>query len=158
MKSPKTFCTLLLILTSLTRLALADTAATAPAPSVTPPHDPQTFVLMITTHPGNDMYARHFQDWVTRFQAYFSGQCHIPAANITILSGDANFKSPLVTGPATSDSILTAATAATKNILPGDQFILILMGHGQGTDDGPTLMLPGPVIVQVGLQGLLEDV
>jgi len=106
----------------------------------------QCFVLMISGQPGNLMYARHYRERLTRFYAYFTRQARVPAANITVLSGDAKFKDDMVTGVATTKQITTTLAALAKNVKPDDQLIVIILGHGAVADDSCTLMLPGPDI------------
>jgi len=121
--------------------SLAPAAGTpAPAP---PDRQPQTFALLVGGLPGSPIYARHYRDWLTRFHKLLSA-ANVPPANILVLSADKEFKSPLLTGPATTDSILTAISSLSKSIRPDDQFILIILGHGSLSDSKPELVLPGP--------------
>ncbi len=117
--------------------AAAETAATGKG---------QCFVLIVSGHPGNDLFARHYRDRIARFHKYFTQHAHVAAANITVLSGGAAFKDAMVTGPATSEKILAALAGLGKKVKPEDQFILVLLGHGATSEDGCTLMVPGPDI------------
>lgn len=115
----------------------------------------QAFVLIVSGHPGNELFARHYRDRITRFHKYFSDQAQVPAANITALSGETALKDGPVAGSrsfaerkatlrsATAESILAALAELEKKVKPEDQFILVLLGHGATTEDGSTLMMPG---------------
>jgi hypothetical protein len=104
----------------------------------------QSYVLIVSGHPGNEMYARHYRDRVARFHKYFTHQAHVPAANVAVLSGDAGFKDALVSGPATAERFLATLADLGKKVKPEDQLILVLLAHGETSDEGSTLMLPGP--------------
>ena len=103
-------------------------------------------MLIVSGHPGNDLFARHYRDRIARFHKYFTQHAHVAAANITVLSGGAAFKDAMVTGPATLQKILAALAGLGKKVKPEDQFILVLLGHGATSEDGCTLMVPGPDI------------
>ena len=51
----------------------------------------QCFVLIVSGHPGSELFARHYRDRIVRFHKYFTRQAHVAAANITVLTGDAGF-------------------------------------------------------------------
>jgi hypothetical protein len=128
-------------MSTLLLLLLAGPAWSAPEPAGESGH---CFVLIIAGHPGNELYARHYRDRTTRFYNYFARQVHVAAANITLLSGDADFKEGIVSGPATAASIPAALAELRKRVTPEDQFILVLLGHGATSEESCTLMLPGP--------------
>jgi hypothetical protein len=137
------FCNLpaFTLLASVT-IAQAAQAQTQTAPAATAPRFPQTFVVLVGGLPGSPIYARRYQDWLTRFHTLLTKN-NVPAANISILTGDKEFKAPIVTGPASVESITASIAAFSKNIRAEDQFILVIVGHGSRSDSKPTLVLPG---------------
>jgi len=146
----RSFTAMLFILSGLlARPAVA--AETAPAA-----RKGQSFVLIVSGHPGNDLFARHYRDRIARFHKYFIHQAHVAAANVTVLSGDAGFKDAMVTGPATAERILATLAELGRKVRPEDQFILVLLGHGATSDDSCTLMVPGPDIEVATMAAALD--
>ena len=106
----------------------------------------QCFVLIVSGHPGNDMFARHYRDRIARFHKYFTQHVRVVAANITVLSGNDAFKEPWSPARPRLEKILAALAELSKKVKPEDQFILVLLGHGATSEDSCTLMVPGPDI------------
>lgn len=102
------------------------------------------YALLVAGHPGNQLYARHYRDRLTRFYNYFTQRAHLARERISVLAGDADFREALVSGPATAESISAALADFAKRVQSDDQFILVLLGHGAAADESCTLMLPGP--------------
>jgi hypothetical protein len=100
-------------------------------------------VLLVSGLPGSPVYARRYQDWVRRFHAHFTGARKVPAGNIVAVSGDPDFKDPVVKGPADAESVRKELAAMAARVKPADQFVLVLLGHGGVADPIPTLVLPG---------------
>ena len=126
-------------------IAVMLVATSGPAFSQTAPEAPrigQCYALIIGGLPGSPVYARRFQDWIKRFNAFLRTN-GILAGNIVVLSGDKNFKDQMVTGVATRQSILEAVDKLSKSILPQDQFVLVMVGHGSLSDVKPGFVLPG---------------
>jgi len=105
--------------------------------------------------PGAPVYARRYRDWLERFhkQLVASG---VPAANVRLLTGDKSFRTPIVAGPATADSVRSALLAMADKMKPADQFVLVLIGHGAVADMSPTLILPGPDLTSRRLADALD--
>jgi hypothetical protein len=103
----------------------------------------QVQALILGALPGSPVYARRYRDWLKRFHAYLTQTRKVPAANVVVLSGDAEFKDPCVQGLATLETAQKAFADFAARTRPGDQFILILIGHGVVTEPVPTLVLPG---------------
>lgn len=107
---------------------------TAQISSAQPAESPQCHALLIGGMGGYEPYIHWYADWVTRFQTYLTKNAGVPAANITVLTGDA----------ATLDAINAALDKIGKTSKPQDQFILFIVGHGEASPNMPTLTLRGP--------------
>ena len=103
----------------------------------------ESHAILVGSLPGSPLYARRFEDWMTRFHAYLL-KAGVPARNILVLCGDKTFKSPIVNGSATTESVCKAITDIGGRCAEKDQFILILIGHGSVADMMPSFLLPGP--------------
>ncbi|HUU09894.1 MAG TPA: hypothetical protein VM431_05080 [Phycisphaerae bacterium] len=111
--------------------------------------------LLLGAMPGQPRFAEHYRDWLKRFHAYLTQTAKVPAANVTVLSGDKEFKDPMVTGLATAESVRKALADLAGMVRAQDQVILFIVGHGVVTDRVPTLVLPGPDVSAADLaQGL----
>lgn len=130
-----TLCVTLLVATQLTA---AETA----------PSSPQSYALLIGGLPGEEPYNQWYADWLGRFQKYLTQSAAVPAANVTVLSGDA----------ATKDAVLGAIGNLSQRIKPQDQFILFIVGHGEVSGAAPTLALPGPDLSAPELAAALKPI
>lgn len=133
-------------------------AASAPVPPAAPKGTGRCHALLVGGMPGTDMHARRYRDWLTRFHAHLTKTAGVPAANVTVLSGDPNFKDSIVTGQATAAGIKKAMDDLAKKVLPEDQFILVLVGHGGTTEKSPTLVVPGDDLTIEELAGKLDGI
>ncbi len=108
----------------------------------------QSYALLIGGLPGQDPYGKWYTDWLTRFQTYLTQTAHVPAANITLLSGK----------DATFEAITATVTRLAKGIKPQDQFIVFMVGHGEIGGTAPTLSLAGPDPTAQQLAALLNTI
>jgi len=135
-----------LVLAILLMLAGPCLCAPAAAPDSGAAAPGKCYAVLLGAMPGEELYARHYRDWLKRFHAYLVQSAGVPAANVVVLSGDKDFKDPVVTGLATAESVRKALADMAAKARPEDQFILFLVGHGVVTEKTPTLVLPGPDI------------
>ena len=92
----------------------------------------QAYAVIVVGAPGSPMYARHYADRVARFTKVLA-DAGIPADRLTIVPSD-------TTAPAIIDAVSKAVARPSAQ----DQFILIVIGHGESTEFGATLQVPGP--------------
>ncbi len=114
---------------------------------------PACHALLVGGLPGWDLHARHWRDWLTRFDAYLTGKAGLAEENVTLLTGDKGFKSKVVDGVATRKSVLAAIAKTAADAGPEDQFILVMLGLGGSGIEDPTFILPGP---DLGAEALKE--
>ena len=94
--------------------------------------DGQAYAVIVVGAPNSPMYTRHYADRSARFTKAVEA-AGISGDRLTVMPSDS-------TASAVTDALAKAVAKPTA----GDQFILIILGHGQLTDAGPTLMLNGP--------------
>ncbi|MDX9975829.1 MAG: C13 family peptidase [FCB group bacterium] len=111
---------------------LADEATKASPPA------PRCFALLVGGAPGTAMNARHYANWLGRFQAQLKASVSSPE-DLMILTPQQEVAGR--TGEATGPVILDAISNLVARVTPQDQFVLVLIGHGQ--TDG-SLAIPGP--------------
>ena len=112
-------------------LRAADSATSASA-------SPRCIALIIGGAPGDALHGRHFADWLNRFNSVLKPSVSKPD-DLILLTSQGEVKSR--TGDATGASIQTAISNLVMRVEPGDQFIMVLVGHGLA--DG-SLALAGP--------------
>ena len=111
---------------------LADDATKSSPPA------PRCFALLVGGAPGTAMNARHYADWLKRFQAQLKSSVSSPE-DLMLLTPQKEVAGR--TGEATGSVILDAISNLVARATPQDQFVLVLIGHGQ--TDG-SLAIPGP--------------
>jgi hypothetical protein len=142
-------------------LLISAGAVLAAAPAAkTPPHPAAAgagtcHALLLGGMPGTAIHARHYRDWLKRFHRHLTATAHVPAGNVVVLSGDKDFKDPIVGGPATAESIRKRLDAMVAKVKAGDQFILFAVGLGVTTGSAPGLVVPGPDITARDLAAAL---
>ena len=108
--------------------------------------------------PGTPIHARQYRDWLKRFHTYLTQKAGVPAGNVVVLSGDKEYKNPILSGEATESSVLKALADAAAKTRPQDQFILFMVGLGVTTEKVPMLVLPGPDITARQIADALKDI
>jgi hypothetical protein len=126
--------------------AAAGPAGPRAAAAAEPAGPGRCYAVLLGAMPGEELYARHYRDWLARFHAHLTRTMGADAANVTVLSGDAGLKDAIVAGLATAESVKKALADVAAKARPQDQVILFLVGHGVITEQAPTLVLPGPDI------------
>ena len=141
---------------------MALTAMTVTARAQTPTNTPpaaQCRAILLSSVPGGGVYARRSDDWTARFYALLTDKMKAPAANIVVLSGNADCKLPFVRkGAATAPRVRDAFAEVARAARPQDQFILVLMGHGTAIQDPPAFALDGPDMDAAEFARLLDGV
>ena len=120
--------------------ALAQAATTQPAPRA---KTPATRAIIVSGLGGSAAYSRNLLDWTNRFGKLLTGKCGLKAENIIVLTEKADAKAD----PPRQRSTLKEFRAAMDKIRgmlgPDDQFILVMLGHGQINEPVGKLCLPG---------------
>lgn len=102
---------------------------------------PKCRVLIIGGKPGSSLYSKRYQDWISRFRKYLVNTAKVPQDQITVFSGDAEWKPDFPIKPASLPAIQNEFSQLGKEVQPDDQFILIIIGHGATIDGRTTLAL-----------------
>jgi len=121
-------------------------ASAQPAPPAAPSEAGQSYALLVGGLGGQEPYGRWYTDWLSRFQTYLTASAHLPASNVTMLSGK----------DATFEAITAALGTFAQRAKPQDQLILFIVGHGEINGDAPTLSLAGPDPTAQQLAALLN--
>jgi hypothetical protein len=102
----------------------------------------QSQAVIVVGAPGSPMYQRHYEDRAKRFEAVLTKL----GGSVTTVSNK----------PASE--ILAAVQKAAGDSKSEQQFVLVLIGHGQVGDGGTTLATPGADLQMAALAKTLEAV
>lgn len=123
-------------------LAASTVFAAAPATSGS------TYALLVGGLAGEKPYSQWYPDWLARLQTHLTQTAGMPAAHVVTLVDKA----------ATMAAITNALANLAQRVEPQDQFILLIVGHGENTGSAPTLTLPGPDLTAPQLATALERI
>ncbi|MEI8352785.1 MAG: hypothetical protein WCG36_10820, partial [bacterium] len=91
-----------------------------------------------------------------RFRVWCVDKARMPAANVTVLSGDAGAKRDAA---ASAGDVIKAIDRVADRATPADQFILFMAGHGDKANDGEaSVFMPGPDLTASALKSALARV
>jgi hypothetical protein len=102
----------------------------------------QSRAVILVGAPGSPMYQRHYDDRAKRFEAVLTKL----GTSVTVVSNK----------PASD--VLTAVQKAAGDSTADEQFVLVIIGHGQVSDAGTTLITPGADLQIAKLAKALEAV
>jgi hypothetical protein len=116
----------------------------------------ESHLLVVTGTAGDPEYAEQFQAWAATFIEAAKTKDHVPDANIVYLGEKAETSPAPMRGRATSENVRKAIADLAAKARPGDQVVILLIGHG--TFDGSTARfnLPGPDLSAVEWADLLD--
>lgn len=102
-------------------------------------------VLVVSGLGGDPQYDERFATW-----SQMIGQASSSA------TGDPDVVKRLAGAAATRDAVTTAITAASRELEAGDQFVLVLIGHGSYDGSEYRFNIPGPDITGSEISALLD--
>ena len=144
----------------LTLLTAAAVASAAPTDAMAAPGAPVARAIIIGGLGGSEQYSRLVDDWTNRFHGMLTAKAGLKTENILVLTEKPDAKPATKPADAKDDKAATkpavpprrqatlenvkAAFAEMKKMLgPEDQFILVMLGHGQVNEPVGKLCLPG---------------
>lgn len=107
-----------------------------------------TKVLIVAGLGGDPEYEARFTQWAQR----------MATASLTAAGGDAQSVVNLSGDAARRDAIESRLVAMTKGLGEGDEFVLVLIGHGSYDGSEYRLNIPGPDITGTELGALLDRI
>jgi len=140
-------------LTALLLCTVSVGVSAAPEPK---PRAARALVISSQTVNPNSPYARNMRDWVGRFVKLLKDKAGLPAGNVRVLAETADAKAQPAVTQCTLENVRGAFETLRKELQPGDQFVLIIIGHGIVTDPVGKLCLPGEDLKATVLADLLD--
>ena len=136
-------------------LALGLLLATAPA-GAAPEKPPVTRAILVAGLGGSKQHSRLLADWIARFHSVLTGKCGLKADHVVVLTETEDLKARPPRQKSTTKNLKAAMEKAARQLGPRDQFVLVLVGHGQINEEVGKLCLPGPDIKAPELGDLLD--
>ena len=115
----------------------------------------QSHLLVITGAAGEPKYAQQFHEWATKLMAAGLAKHGVLAANIVYLSGNPELGG-MNAGRSTREAVQKAFADLDTRSRPGDNILIVLIGHGSAQAGAARFNLPGPDLTAAEYQKLLE--
>src|SRR5262245_60721275 len=115
----------------------------------------QSHLLVITGAGGEPKYSQQFHDWATKLMAAALAKHGVLAPNIVYLSGEPELGG-MNAGRSTREAVQKAFADLSTRSRPGDNVLIVLIGHGSAQAGQARFNLPGPDLTAAEYQKLLE--
>lgn len=117
----------------------------------------QAHVLIVSGLGGEPKFTERFRALSASLANALHSRFGVPDADIAWLGEDATFRDPHYRGQSTGAGIERELKAIRAKAKPGDEVVLVLIGHGAGQDGDSRISIPGPDITATDLQRLLAE-
>jgi hypothetical protein len=104
----------------------------------------QTRALVITGLGAEDKYHQLFMSLGQRLTAALHEHFSLPDSNVVWLGEDSTSKSKSYGGRSTAQNINREVDRMVGRSKPGEQVLIVLIGHGSGSGDESKFNIPGP--------------
>lgn len=101
-------------------------------------------LLIITGVAGDDEHAKQFHAWATKLIDAAKTKDGVPDANIFYLAEKPDMDAARIRGRATSENVQKAIADLAAKAHPGDQIVIVLIGHGSFDGNVAAFSMPGP--------------
>jgi len=111
------------------------------------PARPQTKALVVTGLGGEAKYHQQFMVLGDRLSAALRSRFSLPDSNVAWLGEDSTntvSKSTLYRGRSTAQNVHSEIDRMVSRSKPGDQILVVLVGHGSGDGENTKFNIPGP--------------
>ncbi len=104
----------------------------------------QTHLVIVSGLGGEKKYSTAFNDIASRLADAGVKRFGIQPAEVFWFGEDSVPKAPLYKGQSTKANVERALTQLAARAGPGDQLVLVLIGHGAGEGEETRISIPGP--------------
>jgi len=118
--------------------------ATLALGSAAPAVAQDSHILVITGASGDEEHAKLFHGWATTFIDAARTRDNVPDANITYLGEKPESNPSLMRGRSARENVEKAVADIAAKSRPGDQVVILLIGHGTFDGSSARFNLPGP--------------
>ena len=101
-------------------------------------------LLVIAGVAGDEAHAKQFHKWATTLIDAAKTKDGVPDANITYLADKPDLDAARIRGRSTSENVQKAIADLAAKAHPGDQVVIVLIGHGSFDGNLAAFSMPGP--------------
>jgi hypothetical protein len=127
-----------------------------PFVSPTPAAAQDSHILVITGASGDEAHAKQFHAWASTFIDAAKTKDNVPDANITYLGEKPESDTALIRGRSARENVEKAIADIAGKASPGDQVVVLLIGHGTFDGTSARFNLPGPDLAAEDWSALLK--
>src|SRR5437868_7770576 len=106
-------------------------------------HAQRTHLLIVTGLGGAPQYTEQFRNWGLALADVARKRYAMPDSEVVYLAED-GAKDARIAGVSTKVNVEAALTRFAKRVAPGDEVVIVLIGHGSGSGEDSKISLPGP--------------
>jgi hypothetical protein len=103
-----------------------------------------SYVLVITGVAGDEAHAKQFHAWATKLIDAAKTKDGVPDANITYLADKPDIDAARIRGRSTGENVQKTIADLAAKAHPGDQVVIVLIGHGSFDGNIAAFSMPGP--------------
>ena len=104
----------------------------------------ETHVLVVVGLGGTDAYRQSFVGYATELRTALTERDGIPVDRVTVLAERTDLAPDVVQDRSTKENVVREIGRIAARAAPGDQVLIILIGHGTAQGDEGQFNLPGP--------------
>ena len=113
-------------------------------------------ILVVTGVAGDDEHAKQFHAWALKLVDAAKTKDGVPDANITYLGEKTETDTARIRGRSTRENVDKAVTDIAAKAKPGDQVVIVLIGHGSFDGTVGAFSMPGPDLTASDWAALLK--
>ncbi|HKW49890.1 MAG TPA: hypothetical protein VJN70_20700, partial [Gemmatimonadaceae bacterium] len=103
----------------------------------------RTHLLIVSGLGGEPKYSEQFRNWGLALADVARKRYGMPDSEVVYLAED-GAKDPRIGGVSTKVNVEATLSRFAKDAAPGDEIVIVLIGHGSGSQDDSKISLPGP--------------
>jgi len=103
-----------------------------------------SYILVVTGVAGDEAHAKQFHAWATTLIDAAKSKDGVPDSNITYLAEKTETDAARIRGRSTRENVTAAIAAIAAKAKPGDQVVIVLIGHGSFDGSVGAFSMPGP--------------
>ncbi|MBA2482533.1 MAG: hypothetical protein H0V44_17860 [Planctomycetes bacterium] len=115
----------------------------------------KSYALVVAGDGGEAHFSANYRDWSRRLHALLTTRCGIPSAQVAVLMEQKDALPGIAVAVSTKENVVAAVEATLARLVPGDQLLVFLIGHGHEMGTTAKLCLPGPDLSNHDLAALL---
>ena len=113
-------------------------------------------ILVVTGVAGDEEHAKQFHAWALKLIDAAKTKDGVPDANITYLAEKTEIDAARIRGRSTRENVDKAVADIAAKAKPGDQVVIVLIGHGSFDGTVGAFSMPGPDLTACRLGGAAE--